>query len=615
MPTPTASAPTSAPPPASAGSPALRSFARFRLLRLLGKSDRTMAWMVADPRSGHDLMLVLPRVQTPDEAAAQRWTQAVRKAARLQHPQLATPLEIGVHDNWPFAAYDTAAYATLADRIGNLGLPATEAVAAMCKALEALAYAHDAGVGHHDVQPYLVLVDDQGGVCLAGLEVAIHAPHQGTGAAPARGSSGVELGALRAQREAAERDVLGAGLVLHHALTGQPALGERDVGRVIDRLPPTGNEVVRLPFSIQQTVSDALRTIANRATDRQARQRYRSARTFGRALEGWLKSDENSGAGPLAMLLDRLANLGTLPAAKGGSERAARLALMGNQRTNELAAVVIEDLALAFELLRLVNGAQVRGVQVSGAGPVLTVRRAIAMLGLDGVRRAALGLRTWPGPLAEGAAEELNKLMIRVKRAGRIAMALRPAGFDAEVVYLITLLQNLGRLVVLYHCPEEAQQIQRLMMPMPPERAGEAPQPGMTEEAAALSVLGVDIDAIGMAITKRWGLDETAVPPLRRLPLSTALHGAQGDDDLLRASASCANELADLQGLPPGQQGQALQKIAQRYGRLLNLTAKDLQTAMQTAATSSTAAVLRAASGNAMYSVDNNDSGEVATAA
>ena len=70
---------------------------------------------------------------------------------------------------------------------------------------------------------------------------------------------------------------------------------------------------------------------------------------------------------------------------------------MDRQRTNELAEVVLQDLALAFELLRWVNSAQVRGAQVAGSGPVLTVRRAIAMLGLDGVRRAALGLRALAG--------------------------------------------------------------------------------------------------------------------------------------------------------------------------------------------------------------------------
>jgi eukaryotic-like serine/threonine-protein kinase len=271
----------------------------------------------------------------------------------------------------------------LTDRIGSRGLPATEAVALVSQALQGLAYAHDAGIGHHDLQPYLLLVTDAGEVRVAGLEVAIDS----TASTQTRGVSGVETGALRAQRDAAERDVLALGLVLHHAMTGQPALEERDVGKVIDRLPPAGNELVRLPWTTAQPIPEVLRAIANRATDRQERQRYRNARTLARALEGWLRSDENSEAGPLAMLLERLSTVGFLPASPGGADRAARLALMDKQRTNELAAVILDDLALTFEILRNVNNVQGRSAQASGAGPVLTVRRAVAMIGMDGVRR------------------------------------------------------------------------------------------------------------------------------------------------------------------------------------------------------------------------------------
>jgi HD-like signal output (HDOD) protein len=41
--------------------------------------------------------------------------------------------------------------------------------------------------------------------------------------------------------------------------------------------------------------------------------------------------------------------------------------MMERERTNELADVVLDDPALSFELLRLVNSAHVRGGQVSGA--------------------------------------------------------------------------------------------------------------------------------------------------------------------------------------------------------------------------------------------------------
>ncbi len=579
---------------AAARGPALRSFARFRLLRLLGKSERTMAWLVADPGTQRELALVLPRAQVADAVAAQRWTQAVRRAARLEHPHLAPALEIGVHEAWPFAVYDAVGLATLADRWSGQGLPAMEAVALLGQVLQGLAYAHDAGVAHHDLQPYLVLVDDLGKVRLAGLEVSIEAVG---GGGAARGQSAVEHGALRAQRDSAEIDVLAAGLILHQALSGQPPLEEKDIGRAIGLLPPLGNQLVRLPWTTTHQVPEVLRAIANRAADRQERQRYRSARTFERALDGWLASMEGSGDGALGMLLERLSTVGLLPAAAGGADKAARLALMDRQRTNELAAAVIDDLALSFEMLRLANSAQAR----AGGGPVLTVRRAIAMLGLEGVRRAALALRPWPGAANAAAAAELATLVARVKRAGRLAAAIRPAGYDAEVVYLLTLLQNLGRLVVQYHCPDEAAQIRRLMVPAPPERAGDAAQPGMNEEAAAFSVIGVDIESIGVAVAKRWGLDDGMLTMMRRLPAQAPLHAPEQDAELLRWVASCANELVELQSLPPREQAVVLQRLAQRYARGLHLAPKDYQLAMQQAASSSTADMLLADSGNPMF--------------
>jgi non-specific serine/threonine protein kinase len=324
-------------------------------------------------------------------------------------------------------------------------------------------------------------------------------------------------------------------------------------------------------------VPEALRAIANRSTERQPRHRYVGARSLLRALEGWLKSESESGGGPLALLIDRLHSAGSLPAMPGSAERAARLALMERHRTNELAEVVLQDLALSFEMLRWANSAQVRGAQAAGSGPVLTVRRAIAMLGLDGVRRAALGLRPWPGPLAEPAAADLRRLVESVKRAGRIAQALRPAGYDAEVVYLVTLLQNLGQLIAAYHFPDELQQIRRLMQAVQGERAGDADEPGMSEQAASYAVLGADIEAIGAAVARHWGLDGSLQHLIRRLSTSAPPRAADNDDDVLRAVASAANETMEVLSLRGAAQAAAVARVVQRYGRQLDVDERDLQ--------------------------------------
>jgi non-specific serine/threonine protein kinase len=545
----------------------VRYLGRYQLLRLLGKSARTMAWLASDPQSDQEMMLVLPRSQPVDADALQRWLDNARRAARVDHPGLTRVVEVGEHDRWPFIAYDRGATCTLAEKLGSKGFTAVELVPWMLQVVRGLAFAHEAGMAHHDLQAGMVVLTDSGQCSLMGLGVAL--------------TPETERGGLQAQRLAAERDVLALGLVLHHALAGVPPLELADTALVIERMPPLGREIVRLPWSGSHAIPEALRAIVNRATDRQERQRYRNARTLEGALDGWLRADGENGGGPIMLLLDRMRAAGLLPAMPGGAARTTRLAAMERERINELSEIVIQDVGLTFELLRVVNGSRLRGALGGGNGPILTIRRAIEMIGLDGVRRASISLRGWPGPLNEAYVTDLANLIERVRLAGRVAQWLRPAGYDAEVVYLLAMLQNLGRLAVQYHFPEEAAQIRRLMQPAPPVRAGEPEDPGMSEASASFAVLGVDVDALGAAVARHWGLDDAVLQMIRRVPLSSAVHHADSDNDLLRLSASCANEVIDARTAPPHHRASILQRVVQRYGRVLGINLNDVQLAAQ----------------------------------
>lgn len=562
-------------PEAAAESGVQRSLGRFKLLSLVGKSRRSMAWRVADPHFDKEQILVLPRVQPPDEAALQRWQQGARRAGRLQHPNIAAIVETGVCERWPYVLHDPGRAVPLSEALRGQAMPGVDAAILIGGLLQGLAFAHDGAVAHGDVQPFLLLVGEALAPQMMGFEVglSVHTAESSAAAVVAAPVNAVDALALNAQRQAARDDVLAAGLLLHRVLGGASALVEDDIGQVIDRLPPRGRDLVRLPWATPLPVAEALRAIANRSTDRQPRQRYGSARTLLRALDGWRASDSAVGGGPLALLLERLHSVGSLPASPGSAERAARLALMERGRTNELAEVVMQDLALSFELLRWVNSAQVRSTQAAGNGPVLTIRRSIAMLGLDGVRRAALGLRPWPGPLSESAAADLRALFDAVRHAGLLAQALRPAGYDAEVVNLLAMLQSLGRLITTYHFPDEVQQIRRLMQP----GAEPATEPGMSEQAASFAVLGADIEAIGNAVARHWGLDDSVLHLMRRLPLGVPPRAADNDADVLRAVSSCANELVDALALAPQQRNAAVERVAQRYARVLNITLRDVQ--------------------------------------
>jgi HD-like signal output (HDOD) protein len=561
---------------------AVRMLGRYQLLRLLGKSAQTMLWLAIDTHGDVEVMVALPRVQPPDPDALGAWVARVGRTGRLKHPRLARVLDVGEHERWPYAVYERDQFVTWSEKLTAKGLPGAELTQWSVQVLQGLAFAHEAGAAHRDLQPYWLLVDDAGNVKLLGLEIVdAHAFAQSfTHAATDADEHRAAMDERRMQRLAAEIDVLAFGLVMHQALAGSAPLEESDVAKVVGRLPPFGYEMVRLPWTVPRPVAEPLRAIVNRATDRQERQRYRSARTFERALEGWLQATSDQAAGPITLLLGRMRSVGMLPAMPGGADRAARLALLESGHTHELSSVVLQDFALSFELVRMVNYAQSQAGN-SGSGAVLAIHRAIAMVGLDGVRQAALSLRPWPGPLNVEAANALNALMQRVKRAGKMAQTLQPAGYDQEVVYLITALQNLGWLVVQYHFPDEAAQIRRLMLPVASQKAGEPDEQGMTAEGASFAVLGIDIDALGSAVMHHWGLDDGVQHMVRRAPPTGPIHTPTSDVDMLRLVASCANDVLDAAALPSRQAVAAVQRVAQRYGRALNITLKDIQDALQ----------------------------------
>jgi hypothetical protein len=61
---------------------AMRSFGRFELRELLGRSQRTMAWLAEDDPAGDHpgraIVLVMPREQPADAEASAQWEQRAR---------------------------------------------------------------------------------------------------------------------------------------------------------------------------------------------------------------------------------------------------------------------------------------------------------------------------------------------------------------------------------------------------------------------------------------------------------------------------------------------------------------------------------------------------------
>ena len=340
---------------AQATSPPLptRSFGRFALHRLVGKSDTTMTWLAVDARTGAESMLTMPRVPPVGRGALAAWQLAARRAARLDHPGIAPVAECGAHQNWPFLAVDRRHGITLDEWLAERPPPAGEDLALwLGSLLRALAFAHDAGIAHLDLQSHSVLIDERGAASVMALAVAPAEHDTAAGSAVARAGKvppgQVNTAELRNQRIEAERNMLAYGLLLHRLLASAPALDQADLGRAMLRMAPHGRELVRLPWTTPLPVPEALRAIVDRSTSSRTRLRYRSARTFLGALDGWREAVADDEGGPVALLLDRLRTVGHLPALPGLAMRVQRVTQIESQRTDEIARHLLPDMALTF---------------------------------------------------------------------------------------------------------------------------------------------------------------------------------------------------------------------------------------------------------------------------
>jgi HD-like signal output (HDOD) protein len=557
-----------------------RRFGRFELKLLVGKSLATNTWLAFDGGLKSDVLLCVPRVQPANAAERDNWTQDVLLVSKLKHPRLHEMVDMGVHEGWPFTVHERGNFLTLAEHLqpGHGGLNLQETVGLLVDILDGLAYAHEAGVAHRDLALHNILIDGSGRAKLIGLSVGI--------AATVPGSAATAM-SRHEQRASAERDILMAGLVLHRLLAGHAALDDNDFGHAVERVGP---EIVRLPWTTPQSVPETLRAIVNRATDRQQRQRYLSARTLLAALQGWVKTNSQESAGPLALLLDRLSSVGHLPSRASDMSSIQRLLTNDGLRVDGMVDQLINDPAICWELLKVINTVR---YQAGSDDTVTSLSRTIVLLGQQGLRKVCGGVRTWPGVLHVAAskadrpgvaspAEALEHELKMACAAAHTARWLRPFNIGDEEVMVAAMSQRLGRLLLMYHYPDESSQIARLMQAGPPPEPGDKPTPGMNYAAAVGAVLGINPDELTGAVLRHWGLGESLIQAAKPYG-DTAPRHPENPDDWLRLIAGLSNELCNLIGRPQKQQMVLLTQILARYARPAQVAQKEMQEALKRA--------------------------------
>ncbi|HSM21439.1 MAG TPA: HDOD domain-containing protein, partial [Rubrivivax sp.] len=493
---------------------------RFRLLRELGRGAQATVWLAHDPRLDREVALKLFH-PAADAHAVSHWLHEAHAVSRLTHPHIVPVFEAGDAAGPPYLVFEFVAGQTLAEaRRQRPQWPPREAVALMLDVLAALAEAHAQGIVHRDLKPSNVLLGADGRARVMDFGIAARVARGGSGpggpgpeAAVFDSTAGRIVGtpgymspeAARGEPPLPAMDVFAAGAMLAELLAGEALLKETDPWRAVQRVQ---HEDLVLPTAAP--VDEALRGVVQRALARDTAMRYESASAFHAVLGAWLEppapadhsacemAGETAGGGghaTLQFLLRRMRHKTDFPALSAQVARILRLTGSETESLNRLAEEILQDVGLTHKLLRMVNAAHFSS---AGGGGIGTVSRAVALVGVAGIRNLVLSALLLEHMGDKAHAARIQQEFLRALMAGALARELTPLARESEEAFLAGLLQNLGRLLTEYYFPEEALQIRRQL----PDGTGD--MPGL--EAAAQRVLGVGFDELTAGVARAWGL-------------------------------------------------------------------------------------------------------------
>jgi TolB-like protein/Tfp pilus assembly protein PilF/tRNA A-37 threonylcarbamoyl transferase component Bud32 len=220
-----------------------------------------------------------------------RFRREAEAVASLDHPNILPIHEISESDEGlPFFSMKYATGGSLRAAAPALRTKPRECVRLMAKVARAIAYAHDKGVLHRDLQPGNILLDenDEPMVSDFGLARWLDQTSDLTRTLETLGTPGY-IAPEQAERQAGDitsaADTYSLGAILFYLLTGRPPFVGANVLIVIHQAAATPAPRLR---SLVPSLDRDLETIVGRCLEIDPKARYQSAGALADDLEHWL---------------------------------------------------------------------------------------------------------------------------------------------------------------------------------------------------------------------------------------------------------------------------------------------------------------------------------------
>jgi serine/threonine protein kinase/Tfp pilus assembly protein PilF len=269
----------------------------YEILSPLGAGGMGEVYRARDAALGRDVAVkVLPVAFSEDSDRLRRFKLEAQAAAALNHPNILSIHQLGVHDGAPYLVSELLEGETLRSRLERGALPASTAVDYTLQLVSGLAAAHERGIVHRDLKPENIFLTTHGLAKILDFGLAkLRRPEefgspeaamtQGTVTVP-----GIVMGTMgymspeqvRGQRVDHRSDLFALGALFYEMLSGKRAFQGNTPADTLTAIlmhdPPS-------LIGTSPNITAPLERIIRRCLEKDPNERFQSAKEVGFALK------------------------------------------------------------------------------------------------------------------------------------------------------------------------------------------------------------------------------------------------------------------------------------------------------------------------------------------
>jgi serine/threonine protein kinase len=244
-----------------AGTTGIHNVARYQIQKKIGAGSNGVVYLGIDPYIQRKVAIKLSQ-PTSDKSRSRFFVEA-QSAGRLNHPNIVSIYDTGVHDEYCYITMEYVDGDTLDTHCrGEKRLPVTRIMEIMFSLCDALDYAHKENVIHRDIKPSNIMIHETGQVKITDFGIAQlteKTTELGVWGTP----SYMSPEQLRDDPLGFTSDIFSLGCVLYELLTGQLAFSGENSFTVMYKItsedpPPVTTVRKDLPKVFDHIVGKAL---------------------------------------------------------------------------------------------------------------------------------------------------------------------------------------------------------------------------------------------------------------------------------------------------------------------------------------------------------------------